>query len=290
MKFAARITIAAAMVIATVATAATVAGAQASTLRMALPARPPGLGNPYASMSTGGLHPWGAMFDALTYLGDHGQVEPWLATRWETPTPTTWVFHLRDGIQFANGEPFNADTVVTTIEFLKRPESQQLFAANEVRGITAVRAVDGVTVEITTAKADAILDRRLSLIMMVPPKAWAAMGADAFAQQPIGTGPFVLEDWGQSRGRFALKRNPTSWRKSATIDRIEVAPLVDATPRMQALVSRQVDLAYNIGLDAGDDLRQQGFQMMVRERSPVEAWALPNTQPKAPTADVRVRR
>lgn len=265
------------------------AATDAKTLKMALSGRPPGLGNPYASMATGGLHPWGVMFDALTYLGENGRVEPWLATRWETPNPTTWIFRLRPDVIFANGEPFDASAVVAAVEFLKRPESQSLFASNEVRGIVSARAIDPLTVEFVTARADAILDRRLSLIMIVPPKAWADMGADAFAQQPTGSGPFQLDDWGQTRGRYSLTVNPTSWRKSASIQRIEIAPLIDPTPRTQALVSDQVDLAYNIGLDAVEDLSQQGFGVLVRERSPVEGLALPNNR-NLPTNDVRVRR
>lgn len=264
--------------------------AEATTLRMAIPGRPPGLGNPYASMATGGVHPWGMMFDALTYLGDGGRVEPWIATSWEIPAPTTWVFKLRPNVVFANGEPLDAAAVVAAITFLKQPSSQQLFAANETRGIATVRAIDPLTVEFTTTKPDAILDRRLSLIMIVPPKAWAELGADEFAQRPIGSGPFALDDWGQTSGRFSLNRNPTTWRPSRDVETIDIAPLVDSTPRAQALISNQVDFAYNLGLDALDDLERDGFKFLVRERSPVEALALPNTRKDFPTSDVRVRQ
>jgi ABC-type transport system substrate-binding protein len=36
---------------------------------------------------------------------------PMLATSWENPDKLTWVFHLRKGVEFTNGEPFDASVV-----------------------------------------------------------------------------------------------------------------------------------------------------------------------------------
>jgi peptide/nickel transport system substrate-binding protein len=264
--------------------------ASAATLSVAASGRPPGLGNPYASMATGGVHPWGYMFDALTVLADDGTVAPGLALRWEVVAPTRWRFYLRDGVTFANGAPFTADTVKFVIQTLQAPESAALYSANEVRAIAEVTVVDQATVDIVTRVPDAILDRRLSHIYMVPEEYWKNVGADGFVMAPIGTGPYQLVDWGLKSGRYDLKRNPTSWRVTKNVGIIRFQVLPDATTREQALTSGQVALAYNPGLDNLKLLSDLGYVVLVRERSPVEGIALPNRDPKSPLADVRIRR
>ena len=108
--------------------------------------------------------------------------------------------------------------------------------------------------------------------------------------EPIGSGPYQLVDWGMKRGRYELKRNPSSWRRNTDIDLIRFQVLPDPTTREQALTSGQVDLAYNPGLDNLKVLSDLGFIVVARERSPVEGIALPNRDPKSPLSDVRVRK
>ncbi len=66
------------------------------------------------------------IFDALVKKDTHYNLAPWLATSWEQqPDPLTgseeWVFHLRDGVRFQNGQPLEAADVVWTIESLIDP-------------------------------------------------------------------------------------------------------------------------------------------------------------------------
>ncbi len=267
-------------------------GSEASdavSLRGAVPARPPSLGNPYASLSTGGIHPWGYIFDALTALSADGTVKPALATEWGPITATRWRFKLRPDVRFSNGDPFSADTVVAVFQYLKQGRVDSQFASNEARAVADVVKVDNLTIEITTQAPDPILDRRMSLIFMVPERAWREMGSEAFSRQPVGTGPFRLTDWGMSSGKYFLDRYKDSWRGRGPISHIELQIVPDATARVQALVSGRVDLALNLGLDALDDLRARGFTVLARERSPVEGIALPNVLPASPLADARVR-
>lgn len=264
--------------------------AQSETLTIAASGRPPGLGNPYSSMATGGVHAWGYIFDAMTSLADDGTVAPNLATSWEILSPTRWRFFLRQDVKFADGAPFTASTVEAVIKSLQSQELASLYSANEVRAISDVTVIDTYTVDITTQIPDAILDRRLSHIYMVPEQAWKELGQDRFAMSPIGSGPYQLVDWGLKRGRYDLMRNPKSWRKTTDVDLIRFQVIPDPIAREQALTSGQVDLAYNPGLENIKVLRELGFVFMARERSPVEGIALPNRDPKSPLSDIRVRR
>lgn len=131
---------------------------------------------------------YGNVFEGLvTFSGaESGEPVPVLATDWESVDETTWRFNLVEGATFHNGEPFNADAAVYSIErFLDPDRGSEISGYAET--IAGVTAVDENTIEITTAEADSQLVRRMTWIMMVPPEHSEA--AD-LADEPIGTGPF----------------------------------------------------------------------------------------------------
>ncbi|MFL2771716.1 MAG: ABC transporter substrate-binding protein [Rhodospirillaceae bacterium] len=266
---------------------------EANTLRIATAGRVPNLGNPYASMMTRGMHPSAIMFDGLTKLSSSGDINPVLATFWEATGPNRWEFKLRQNVKFANGEPFNSDAVVAVFDFLKSDEARGLFMAGEARNIRMVNALDEHTVEFITIMPDAILPKRLSLIFMVPPKAWMEMGQDEFGLHPIGTGPYQLDDWGFQSGIYEMLRVPGSWRATThddVPDRIAFYVAADAVSRSQSLISGQTHLVTTLGLDMLLDLEAQGFATQTLESPHIEGLALRNIDPDHPLADARVRQ
>ncbi|WP_240759352.1 ABC transporter substrate-binding protein, partial [Phytoactinopolyspora endophytica] len=56
------------------------------------------------------------VYETLVTIGPDFEIEPGLAESWETPDDTTYVFHLRDGVQFSNGRAMTADDVVGSLE------------------------------------------------------------------------------------------------------------------------------------------------------------------------------
>lgn len=270
--------------------AAAPAEAADKVIRIAVGGWTPGLGNPYASMITGAIHPYIAMFDALTVLTDKGEVKPKLALSWQADNPTTWTFKLRPGISFTNGEPMNAAAVVTMIEWLKSPDGQRFFLASEVRNIESVTAPDDLTVVFKTKIPDVIFHKRISLLQLTPPKYFAQVGADGFAQKALGTGPFALRTWGRDTGRSIWDAQPTSWRAPRHLTRFEYVVLPEPARRTQALMVGEVDLAFGINLIDSDDLAAQGMKVVIGESDTVGGLTLPNNREGSPLKDVRVRQ
>ena len=58
------------------------------------------------------------LFDSLVRRDDHFNLQPWLAERWEIPDPQTYIFHLRHGVRFHNGQPLTARDVKWTFDSL----------------------------------------------------------------------------------------------------------------------------------------------------------------------------
>lgn len=117
----------------------------------------------------------------------HGQ----LATSWTvTEDGMEWVFNLRPGVTFHDGEPFNAQTIAWWIPKFTGTENAFMTDA-----IESVDIVDDLTVKFTMKNPDPnLLSNMATTFMGVPsPKAYDAMGDAYGVTTAIGTGPLSLK-------------------------------------------------------------------------------------------------
>lgn len=149
-----------------------------------------------------------------------GVLQPRLATAW-TPTESgkVWTVELRPGVTFHDGQPMTADDVVATFHRLVDPET----------GSAAVATFDFLTKEGITKSGDltvvftltrAVVDFPAylnSYHAVILPATWPGN----FAENPIGTGTFMLEEYvPQQRVRFV--KNPNYWLAGAPyLDAVE---------------------------------------------------------------------
>lgn len=266
------------------------AASATDTVRVAIRALPASLGNPLTSVGQPASETWGAIFDALTFIDSTGVLQPALATSWEPTSATQWVFHLRRNVRFQNGEMFDANAVIHTVQILQSTLGHTYFVSSEVAGITAIRAVDPYTLEIATAQPDAILPKRLNIVMIVAPRAWDTLGPNGFSQRPIGTGPFQLQDWSEGQTRARLTAYEQSWR-APRLKALELWVISDSVARLQSLLAGNVDIAMGLGPDDLSQLPKDLFDSYVVQTAAVFAIALRNVgNPASPLQDARVRR
>ncbi|MEQ8507822.1 MAG: ABC transporter substrate-binding protein [Rhodospirillaceae bacterium] len=257
--------------------------------KVARTAIPPSRGIPFTAVSQPGVGIWSLMYDTLTRIDNQGNVEPALAESWESISPTQWKFRLRPDVRFHNGEVFDASSVTASIELLKSEAGARFYTASEVQGITAVEVIDSLTVLIETEKPDPILHRRASLLWMLPPDALADRGVDSFAQEPIGSGPFQLEEWGA--GTVHFRSFSDSWRAPVAIEVLTIFVMQDPVARMQALRSGQVDVAEQMSSDDVSQLKGEQFQTFTRTAPGVSGLAFRVIgNESSPVADQRVRQ
>ncbi|MDX2221358.1 MAG: ABC transporter substrate-binding protein [Rhodospirillaceae bacterium] len=251
---------------------------------------PPSFGNPFMANGSPSSYTWAAMFDGLTQLDPDGGLQPALALGWENIEPTLWRFRLRPDVTFSNGEPFTADAVVKTIAWLKTPDGARSVIGTEIRDVVTAEKVDDLTVIIRTEKPDAVLPRRMSAVSMVAPQAWAELGPDKFAQTPATTGSFKVVDWGAGAGRIRFDAFKQSWR-APKAERLTIINLPDNPARVQALLSRQIDIAGNLGVDDVATIEAAGGVVVRGPAMSVQSLAF-RVDPARPSPanDVRVRR
>ena len=259
-------------------------------LRIALNSLPPSLANPFRGNGRPGSLLWSAIFDGLTQFDEDAKLQPALATKWELVSPTVWRFTLREGVTYSDGKPFDSASVVSVVKWLQSPAGRRSLMGSEMRGLKGVRAVGPYQVDIETKAPDPILPKRMSAVYMVEPEAWKRLGPDEFAQRPIGTGAYKVTTWDPGRRRLTMSRNPKSWR-GTTIERVTFVELPNGSARAQALLSRDVDIAF-VDLEETPRLKRNGIKVLTTPSGQVKGYTfrMAGGDPKSPIQDVRVRR
>ncbi len=79
------------------------------------------------------------LFDSLLRHDDQFELQPQLAERWEIPDPLTYVFHLRHGVRFSNGQPLTARDVKWTFDSLLNGKFAAPKPAPSPRSATSIR-------------------------------------------------------------------------------------------------------------------------------------------------------
>lgn len=153
------------------------------------------------------------LYDPLIALGDDGQplAERSLAERWEFTDPLTFVLHLRQGVKFHDGTPFDAEAVKFNLDRHLDPEIAST-ARSELTPVDRVEVVDPSTVKIIlkfpTVAFDVTLFDRSGY--QISPTAWEQYGKESFGSHAIGTGPFKLVELLPGE-RATFERNPDYW-------------------------------------------------------------------------------
>ena len=245
--------------------------ATAQTLRIGL-REDPDLLDPTLGSSYVGRIVYAAMCDKLFDIDAHLQIVPQLATSYEWADPVHLVIHLRDGVTFQNGEPFDAEAVRYKLN--RDLTLKGSMRAGEVSAIKAITVRDRLTVvmELKAPSAGLLAQLTDRAGIMIAPKAAEAAGAD-FGLHPVCAGAFAFESR-VAQDRIVLKRFPGYWNAGAIhFDEVDYLPQPNSSVRLANLQAGALDLVEQIVptdvpavrrdpklvLMAGDALSYQGI-------------------------------
>jgi peptide/nickel transport system substrate-binding protein len=182
------------------------------------------------------------IYETLMARSPDGELVPGLAA--EVPRlvdPDTWEIRLRKGIVFHNGEPFDADAVVFSVQRIIDPQfnSEQISFFNTIQ---SAEKVDAHTVRIHTDGPDPILLSRLYWMKMVPPK----YAADPkFAEAPVGTGPYRFVSWNRGQ-EIRLEANEKYWAEPPQVRKVTYRFVEEPGTRLAGLMAGEFDLITNL--------------------------------------------
>jgi peptide/nickel transport system substrate-binding protein len=227
---------------------------------------------------------------------------PALAERWEQDPndKTLWTFHLRQGVKFHDGTPFNADAVIWNLDRYFKNDSPQFEAQGA--GISRARAplvgsyrkIDDATVQITTTQVASYFPYMVVYLLFTSPASFEKAGRDwsKVASLPAaGTGPFKITRVAP-REAVDLARNDGYWdpNRMAKVDKVRLMPIPEANARVAALRAGQVDWIEVPAPDAIPSLKQAGFTITTGSYPHVWPYFFNIGAKDSPLKDVRVRQ
>jgi len=177
------------------------------------------------------------LFDIDTKLN----IVPVLATGYEWKDPTHLVIHIRDGVQFQDGEKLNADAV--KYKLIRDLTAKGSMRRGEISSIDSIDVIDPLTVQLNLKAPSAPLLAQLTdrAGIMISPKATEAAG-DKFGLHPVCAGPFSF-DSRVAQDRIVLKRFPGYWdAKSIHFDEVVYLPNPNSSVRLANLQAGALDI------------------------------------------------
>jgi len=181
------------------------------------------------------------LFSTLVNMNeDTFEVEPALAVSWEMPDAATVNMTLREGVVFHNGDPLTAHDVKFSLE--------RAGAAPEVEPIVGminnVTVIDDLNFTIHLDFPFAPILRHLAHTTtgIVPADHVNAVGEAAFADHPIGTGPFAFSSITLG-DRVEMVRNDNYWGDVPRVDTLTFRMIPDQSGRLIAVETGEVHIA-----------------------------------------------
>ena len=219
------------------------------------------------------------VYDPLTVPGSSPTVAPRLASRWEpSPDLREWRFELAPNARFHDGKPVTSADMVWSLQRLRRSPS----GSSRLPGVRAdaIRADGPGAVVLRSDYPNSELPSQIRMTTFTIPE------NSPNPENSPGTGPFVME-WYRA-GNARLVRNDHWYGGRPWLDAIEVRMFETPEAITNALLSKEIDLASNVGSVAGRTAeRREGIQIVRRP----DDMAMPVVMRTSdgPFADPRVR-
>ena len=219
-----------------------------------------------------------------------------LATAWKWIDDKTLELELRKGVKFHNGEEFDADDVVYTLNFVIKPDSKVISSQN-VSWIERAEKLDKYKVRIVTKQPfPAAIEYLAGPVVIHPNEYYEKVGPKGMNEKPVGSGPYRVTE--HAVGKYIrMERNPDYFKDSpkpqAKIEKVDIRFIPDRQTQVAEVMSGGMDLVMHVALDQASQIKDVPHLKVVSGETMRIVFLNFNTTENAPAPqlkDIRVRQ
>ena len=238
----------------------------------------------------------------VQYDKDTTEIAPELATSWEVSDDSMeWTFHLREGVKFHDGTPFNSEAVKYSFE---RTLNINQGPAWMISSIDKIETPDEYTVKF-------YLSEPFSAFLPVLANIWGTgivsptavqenevdgdLGKEYMQNHMVGTGPYKFVEWNHGE-QITLERNEDYWGGwdseadgGKPVDQVVIKFITEPATQRLLLEQGDVDIAMNISVDDIEDVANEDGITLVSKPSLMATYIRFNVT-KAPLDNLKVRQ
>ena len=230
-----------------------------------------------------------SVFDQFIGQKPNLALEPGLLTAWGWNDAKTKIWmDVREGVTWHDGSPFTPEDIVWSLERAGNPKT-----GNPITFIWSTLSnfkIEGKRVTADAKQYDPVLFKWMAFLTgYVMPKAYyTKVGADGFEKKPIGTGPYMVDEY-QGNAFLRLKANPKYWGGKPAFNTVVFKFVTDATSRVAEIESGSSDLTLEIPYEEYDRLRKKkGLAGVATPITDIGMIFINSNDAKVLTKDVRL--
>jgi peptide/nickel transport system substrate-binding protein len=181
--------------------------------------------------------------EGLIKFGPKGELQPNLAEKFDRPSPAVYVFHLRHGVKFWDGNEMTSADVVASLKHEAEPTQA---ASSAYQNVKSLVATDKYTVTLTLKHADAGFLQALAWQGTIFEKAFYDQHKGTFGKPGtlvMQTGPWQIASFDPTTG-IEYTANPHYWGGPVNIDRISLKFFADETSEALAFRTGAIDVSF----------------------------------------------
>lgn len=216
---------------------------------------------------------------------------PGLAESWDVSEDgLIYTFHLRQGVDFTDGTPFDAEAVKANFDRVMDPNSPLYYEqgraviASRINTIDSYRVVDPFTFEITLKEPfgpfiNSLKHRTFGIISPAALESWSQ---EMTGEHLVGTGPFKFVEREQGV-KVVLGKNPDYWNQDEEpvyLDEVIFRIMPDTSARLAALQTGEIDVELEVPADRTADLdAHPDIEVVYPDNAHIAFWIFNHENP-----------